>query len=203
MTIRSLFSLMLPLFVLFGCATVPESQTSVEWQAHEYRLTELSQYQATGKFGYIGAEQRQNFNFFWSQSPTKSELRLSTFLGQTALKLVITPEKATIETYDDQILSARSANQLVTQLTGLMLPVESMQDWLIGLPTDADRFELSENNTLQTIFKQVDGTDWQVAYANYSDVTVKGLALPLPSRLKLTTHDTKINLVISKWNKVQ
>ncbi len=54
MTLRSFLILLLSSIVLAGCSSVPESVTSVEWQAHEQRLETIDNFQATGKLGYIG-----------------------------------------------------------------------------------------------------------------------------------------------------
>ncbi|MBR9787375.1 MAG: lipoprotein localization protein LolB [Vibrionaceae bacterium] len=203
MTLRSFIIFVLSSLLLAGCSSVPESITSVEWQTHEKKLEAIHDFQVTGKLGYIGPDQRQNLNFFWKHSTALSQLRLTTILGQTALNLTITPEGATVETYDDQVLSARHANQLIFQLTGLMMPVEHMPDWLLGLPTDADTFQLSSANTLQALNKQIGLNDWNIDYQRYRDVQWHEQALPLPNRLKLTTSDVKINLLITKWNITQ
>jgi outer membrane lipoprotein LolB len=203
MTLRSFIIFVLSSLLLAGCTSVPESITSVEWQAHEKKLETIQDFQVTGKLGYIAPDQRQNLNFFWKHSTALSQLRLTTILGQTALNLTITPQGATVETYDDQVLSARHANQLIYKLTGLMMPVEHMPDWLLGLPTDADAFQLSPANTLQTLNKQIGQNAWNIAYQRYSDVEWHSQALPLPNRLKLTTSDVKINLLITKWNITQ
>ncbi len=203
MTLRSFFIFILSSLLLAGCSSVPETNTSVEWQAHEKKLATIRDFQVTGKLGYIAPDQRQNLNFFWKHSTALSQLRLTTILGQTALNLTITPQGAKVETYDDQVISARDANQLIYRLTGLMMPVEHMPDWLLGLPTDADTFQLSQANTLQTLNKQIGQNDWNIAYERYSDIQWHTQNLPLPNRLKLTTSDVKINLLITKWNITQ
>ncbi|WP_440887504.1 lipoprotein insertase outer membrane protein LolB [Vibrio sp. WZ-1] len=203
MTLRSFLILFFSSIVLAGCSSVPDSITSVEWQAHEQRLKTINDFQATGKLGYIAPDQRQSLNFYWKQSTTLSQLRLTTVLGQTALKLTITPQGATVETYDDQVLTARNANQLIYRLTGLMMPVDHLPDWLLGLPTNADSFQLSSTNTLQVLDKQIGLNDWNIDYQRYGDIEWHNQTLPLPNKLKLSTSDVKINLVITKWNITQ
>ncbi|WP_082038686.1 lipoprotein insertase outer membrane protein LolB [Vibrio rotiferianus] len=203
MTLRSFLILFFSSIVLAGCSSVPDSITSVEWQAHEQRLKTINDFQATGKLGYIAPDQRQSLNFYWKQSTTLSQLRLTTVLGQTALKLTITPQGATVETYDDQVLTARNANQLIYRLTGLMMPVDHLPDWLLGLPTNADSFQLSSTNTLQVLDKQIGLNNWNIDYQRYGDIEWHNQTLPLPSKLKLSTSDVKINLVITKWNITQ
>ena len=203
MTLRSFLILLLSSIVLAGCSSVPESVTNVEWQAHEQRLETIDNFQATGKLGYIGPDQRQSLNFFWKHSSALSQLRLTTLHGQTALKLTITPQGATVETIDDQVLSARDANQLIYRLTGLMIPVDNLPDWLLGLPTDADSFQLSPTHTLQALDKQIGLNDWNIAYQRYGDIEWHEQTLPLPNKLRVSTSDVKINFVITKWNITQ
>ena len=200
MTLRALFSLLLSSLMLSGCTNAPESITSVEWQTHKQRLETITHFRAIGKLGYVDPEQRQSLNFFWKHSPSMQQLRLTTLLGQTALSMTITPQGSTIETYDDQFLAGSDASQLIHRLSGLRIPVNNLSDWLLGLPTDADSFQLSSTNTLQLIEKQSGESNWNITYQRYSDIEWYEQTLPLPSKLKLNTLEVKINLLITKWN---
>jgi outer membrane lipoprotein LolB len=125
---------------------------------------------------------------------------MTTFLGQTALNMKITPSGASVETYDGQKLSSPNADALIYQLTGLTIPVEQLNDWLLGKPTEADGYQLNDTNTLATLNKQMNGQLWQLEYLNYKDVQLDGVVLPLPQKMKLKQDKTSINIVISKWD---
>lgn len=198
--LRPFWISLLAALLLSGCASIESSQTNVEWQTHQQRLASISQYQSSGKLGYISPEQRQSLNFRWHHAPQSSQLRLTTFLGQTALNLKITPTGAVVDTYDDKTYTSTNAESLIYQLTGLTIPVEQLHDWLLGRPTSADGYLLNETNTLATLRKEINGQTWQLDYLNYKDVLVDGVALPLPQKLKLKQQDTSINIVISKWD---
>ena len=198
--LRPFWISLLAALLLSGCANIESSQTNVEWQTHQQRLASISQYQSSGKLGYISPEQRQSLNFRWQHAPQSSQLRLTTFLGQTALNLKITPTGAVVDTYDDKTYTSTNAESLIYQLTGLTIPVEQLHDWLLGRPTSADGYLLNETNTLATLRKEINGQTWQLDYLNYKDVLVDGRALPLPQKLKLKQQDTSINIVISKWD---
>ncbi len=198
--LRPFWISLLAALLLSGCASIESSQTNVEWQTHQQRLASISQYQSSGKLGYISPEQRQSLNFRWQHAPQSSQLRLTTFLGQTALNLKITPTGAVVDTYDDKTYTSSNAESLIYQLTGLTIPVEQLHDWLLGRPTSADGYLLNETNTLATLRKEINGQTWQLDYLNYKDVLVDGVALPLPQKLKLKQQDTSINIVISKWD---
>ncbi|MDA0146969.1 lipoprotein insertase outer membrane protein LolB [Vibrio sp. LaRot3] len=184
---------------LLGCSSIQDSTLSVEWQAHQQRLDLISDYQAAGKLGYISPEQRESLNFHWQHNRDESQLRLTTFLGQTVLNMQITPQGASVETYDDQSFTDISADKLIYRLTGLSIPVEQLNDWLLGKPTNADQYTLNESQTLASLIKQVKGQVWQIEYLSYQDVTFLGSSLPVPHKLKLKQGSTTINIVLSKW----
>ncbi|MGC9401292.1 lipoprotein insertase outer membrane protein LolB [Vibrio genomosp. F10 str. 9ZC157] len=196
---RRLISFIFTVLLLAGCSTLPESQTSVEWQAHLDKLRSITQYKTIGKLGYISPEQRQSLNFQWKHTPVLEQLRLTTFIGQTVLNLSITESGSVVNTYDNQTLSHRSADVLIEQLTGLMIPIEQLEDWLLGNPTLADTYQLNDNNTLSTLQKTVGQQQWRLQFLSYQDVEYQGSVLPLPRKIRLIHQDTSINLVIANW----
>lgn len=197
---RRLFYAFTALF-LIGCSTLPPEPQSVEWQAHRQQLESLTQYTANGKLGYISPEQRQTLNFHWTYSANLTQVRLTTFLGQTVFNLTSTPNGAFIETYDDQKLSGQDANLLIYQLTGLNIPIEQLAGWLIGLPTNADTYQLNDLNTVASLSKELNQKTWALNYTEYRAFNVEDTerTLPMPTRMQLVQDDTKLNLVVSKW----
>lgn len=197
--IRQLIPLLLATLLFAGCTSVPDSITSVEWQSHQQKLASIDNYLVTGKLGYISPEQRESLNFQWRHSAAQSQLRLTTFLGQTVLNLSISPQGARVETYDAQVFTDPSADALVYRLTGLVIPVEQLQNWLLGNPTNADHYLLNDTNTLASLEKQVSWQNWHLDYLSYRDEPLSQQIVPLPSKMKLKQGDTTLNIVVSKW----
>ncbi|NVD07192.1 lipoprotein localization protein LolB [Vibrio sp. JPW-9-11-11] len=196
--IRTLSVFLSATVFLAGCTSL-ESTTNVEWQTHQLRLANVHHYKSAGKMGYISPQQRQSLNFQWAHAPENTQLRLTTFLGQTALNLNATATGAYVETYDDQRFQAESPQALIHQLTGLNLPIESLNQWLLGRPTEADEYQLNETHTLAWLTKNVSGQQWRLEYLSYQDIEHQGIALPLPKKIKLTQDDITINIIITKW----
>lgn len=194
-----IFLMITLLLGLWGCSSLPDPISDVEWQSHQARLKTIKQFQLVGKLAYIDLNQRQSLNFQWQISPQQTQLRLSTFLGQTVLNLSIDQQGAQVITHDDNVYRADNAEQLIASLTGLTLPMELLQAWIIGLPTQADHFELNSNNTLAKLQKKQGLSRWTVDYHRYREYPWQDKPLPLPDRVLLTQQDTSINLVISKW----
>ncbi|WP_215403577.1 lipoprotein insertase outer membrane protein LolB [Vibrio gigantis] len=208
--LRKITSLIFLSIIMVGCSSIPEQPTSVEWQSHQDRLLQIENYQASGKLAYISPEQRQSLNFVWKHSPNQSQLRLTTFLGQTALNLTIDPSGAKVVTYDDQVFTHASASILVEQLTGLKIPVDHLPRWFLGIPDQADSYQLNTTNTLESLTKQVSNQIWTLTFANYRNTEmpstlhsgedkVNAETIPLPTRLSFKQNQNKINIVVSKW----
>lgn len=208
--LRKITSLIFLTITMVGCSSIPEQPTSVEWQSHQNRLLQIENYQASGKLAYISPEQRQSLNFIWKHSPNQSQLRLTTFLGQTALNLTIDSLGAKVVTYDDQVFTHASASVLVEQLTGLQIPIDHLPQWLLGIPDQADSYQLNSTNTLESLSKQVSSQLWTLNFANYRNTempskqlsdkdNVKVETIPLPTRLSFKQDENKINIVVSKW----
>ncbi|MEH0373159.1 lipoprotein insertase outer membrane protein LolB [Vibrio mimicus] len=197
--VRRLLPGLASLFLLAGCATTPPQPVNVQWQSHQLVLQQIQAYQLTGKLGYIAPDQRQSFNFQWQKSPQQLSLRLSNFLGQTVLNLRVDEQGAQVDTYDDQIYRDQDAQSLIRNLTGLDIPIEQLEDWILGLPTQATHYELNEQNTLANLTKLASTAEWQVEYQRYQAIDWQNQVIPLPNKLKLQQNKTSIQLVISQW----
>ncbi|ENM5813497.1 lipoprotein localization protein LolB [Vibrio mimicus] len=197
--VRRLLPGLASLFLLAGCATTPPQPVNVQWQSHQLVLQQIQAYQLTGKLGYIAPDQRQSFNFQWQKSPQQLSLRLSNFLGQTVLNLRVDEQGAQVDTYDDQIYRDQDAQSLIRNLIGLDIPIEQLEDWILGLPTQATHYELNEQNTLANLTKLASTAEWQVEYQRYQAIDWQNQVIPLPDKLKLQQNKTSIQLVISQW----
>lgn len=180
---------------LVGCSTTPTTPLSVDWQQHQQALEKLQNYQVRGKLGYKDDKQRQSLNFLWKQNTQNSQLILTTFLGQTVLKMDIDEHGAKVVTRDDKTYHHASAEQLVYQLTGLNIPFRNLSDWLKGLPTNADDFTLNPEQTVAQLFKSINSQQWQLNYQAYEQTQ----QLPLPNKMQLHQGATSLKIVISNW----
>lgn len=193
-SLRRLLGVSLLLSILAGCAVQPDAIPPADWDAHQQSLQQLSHYQAKGKLGYKGT-QRFGANLLWRSAPQNDHLLLTNFLGKTLLKLDATPIRATLISHDGQTHQGTNASLLIQQLTDINLPVEQMRDWLIGLPTAADTYQLNSNNQVAYLAKRIDNQLWQLDYNEY-DYSVTPV---LPKRMVLSRGDVRITLVIHEW----
>lgn len=194
--IRTPLTLLIFTLFLSACSTTPPSpQQSTDWDKHQAKLEQITHYQVTGKIGYKGPTQRHSLNFQWIQKPEYSQLLLTSFLGQTVMKLTMTDQITTIETGDGQKFDGQDPGRLMYGLSGINMPVRYLQDWIKGLPTAANDVQLNELNTVEYLTKQIGQTNWHLRYNTY----IENGDLLLPRSMTLTQQDTTIKIIASNW----
>ncbi|CAM3755559.1 Outer-membrane lipoprotein LolB precursor [Vibrio aerogenes CECT 7868] len=199
--IRQITLCFIALIILNGCGSLQQPvQVPVEWHSHQNQLKQITTYNISGKLGYISPKERRSFNFQWKKFSRQNQLRLTTFLGQTVLKIDIGENSARIETYEGEVYTDKSPEALIEKLTGLKIPLSPLSQWILGLPSKADHFTLNSGHTLETLDKTLGKEKWRVKYDDYTDINYRHNLLPLPSKLSLSQGQTKINLRISQWN---
>lgn len=194
--IRPSFVILIFTLFLSACSSVPLTpQQSTHWDKHQDQLEAITEYKVTGKIGYQSPEQRHSLNFQWIQKSDSSQLLLTTFLGQTVIKATIDNGHTMIETGDGQTFEGSVPGRLMYSLTGLNLPIGYLNDWIKGLPTAADNFQLNELNTVEHLTKQIGQTNWHLRYNSY----IEKDNMLLPSSMKLTQKNTTIKIIASNW----
>ena len=194
--IRPSFVILIFTLFLSACSSVPLTpQQSTHWDKHQDQLEAITEYKVTGKIGYQSPEQRHSLNFQWIQKSDSSQLLLTTFLGQTVIKATIDNGHTMIETGDGQTFEGSDPGRLMYSLTGLNLPIGYLNDWIKGLPTAADNFQLNELNTVEHLTKQIGQTNWHLRYNSY----IEKDNMLLPSSMKLTQKNTTIKIIASNW----
>lgn len=194
--IRPSFVILIFTLFLSACSSVPLTpQQSTRWDKHQTQIESIISYQVTGKIGYQSPEERHSLNFQWIQKPDSSQLLLTTFLGQTVIKASMTEGHTIIETGDGQTFEGQDPGRLMYGLTGLNLPIGYLGDWIKGLPTAADNFQLNELNTVEHLAKQIGQTNWHLRYNSY----IEKEHMLLPNSMKLTQQNTTIKIIASNW----
>ncbi|USD64643.1 lipoprotein insertase outer membrane protein LolB [Vibrio sp. SCSIO 43136] len=191
-----LIAILLTLFIFAGCSSLPpEPDHGVEWKLHQTQVQAITRYTLQGKMAYISPDERQSLNLYWKQTPAKSDLRLSTFLGQTALNMDFTPMHAKVEVHDGRTFEHPDINLLIKRLSGMSIPVQELTEWVKGVPAGTYDYQVSELNTLSELNTVVSGQPWTLQFERYQQVD----DLLLPARITMISGDQTIKLSISKW----
>ncbi|CNC05506.1 outer membrane lipoprotein LolB [Yersinia pseudotuberculosis] len=197
------FYRLLPLAsLLLAACTIPVSKgpatspTSPQWRQHEQQLQQLGQFETRGAFAYLSDKQKVYARFFWQQtSPERYRLLLTNPLGSTELELVVQPGVTQLTDNQGKRYVSDDPQEMIQKLTGMSIPLESLRQWILGLPGDTPDFTLDDKYRLKKLTYQQNGVTWVVDYQEYNTQVTP----PLPSRLELNQDGQRIKLKMDSW----
>ena len=198
---RTLRLLPLAALVLTGCTlTAPQgpgkSPTSPQWQQHQQDVRKLNQYQTRGAFAYISEQQKVYARFFWQQTGQDNyRLLLTNPLGSTEMELIGKPGSAQLTDNKGQHYTSEDGEEMVGKLTGIPIPLNSLRQWILGLPGDATDYKLDDQYRLSELNYTQNGKSWKVVYSGYDSKTQPAL----PSNMELTQGSQRIKLKMDNW----
>ena len=203
LTARLRFKYLLPLasLALTACSfhsptdqgTIPDAP---QWREHQQAVQKITQYQTRGAFAYLTEDQKVYARFNWQQTGLERyRLLLTNPLGSTELELNVTPEQVQLTTSDGQRHITDDAEQTLTQLTGMPIPLNSLRQWILGLPGEATDYRLNDQYQLKELHYKQNGKTWKVVYSSYDSKVTP----PLPSNMELSSGSLRIKLKMDNW----
>lgn len=186
--------LLLATFSLLGCVQIPPPQ-NIPWITHKQQLEDLSDWTLTGKLAIITPKEKHSLNIYWQQSGDDLHITLSAFLGSTVLDLKKNGLLTEIIDSNGDYFVGNDSEALIERLSGLVIPIDVLQQWIKGNPSAAS-FQLNQQNQVQSL----SGMDrkkelWMIDYSDYR--ATQGVNLPYKLQLKRT--DLRLKFAISKW----
>ena len=194
---------LLPLasLVLTACAiNAPKgpgkSPDSPQWRQHQQDVRNLNQFQTRGAFAYLSDEQKVYARFFWQQTgQDRYRLLLTNPLGSTELSLTAQPGNVQLIDNKAQTYTATDAEEMIGRLTGMPIPLNSLRQWIIGLPGDATDYSLDDQYRLRELNYTQNGKTWHVTWGGYTSDTKPSL----PANMELNDGSQRIKLKMDNW----
>ena len=194
---------LLPLasLVLTACAiNAPKgpgkSPDSPQWRQHQQDVRNLNQFQTRGAFAYLSDEQKVYARFFWQQTgQDRYRLLLTNPLGSTELSLTAQPGNVQLIDNKGQTYTATDAEEMIGRLTGMPIPLNSLRQWIIGLPGDATDYSLDDQYRLRELNYTQNGQTWHVTWGGYTSDTKPSL----PANMELNDGSQRIKLKMDNW----
>ena len=194
---------LLPLasLVLTACAiNAPKgpgkSPDSPQWRQHQQDVRNLNQFQTRGAFAYLSDEQKVYARFFWQQTgQDRYRLLLTNPLGSTELSLTAQPGNVQLIDNKGQTYTATDAEEMIGRLTGMPIPLNSLRQWIIGLPGDATDYSLDDQYRLRELNYTQNGKTWHVTWGGYTSDTKPAL----PANMELNDGSQRIKLKMDNW----
>ncbi|HID2075898.1 lipoprotein insertase outer membrane protein LolB [Klebsiella oxytoca] len=194
---------LLPLasLVLTACAiNAPKgpgkSPDSPQWRQHQQDVRNLNQFQTRGAFAYLSNEQKVYARFFWQQTgQDRYRLLLTNPLGSTELSLTAQPGNVQLIDNKGQTYTATDAEEMIGRLTGMPIPLNSLRQWIIGLPGEATDYSLDDQYRLRELNYTQNGKTWHVTWGGYTSDTKPSL----PANMELNDGSQRIKLKMDNW----
>ena len=194
---------LLPLasLVLTACAiNAPKgpgkSPDSPQWRQHQQDVRNLNQFRTRGAFAYLSDEQKVYARFFWQQTgQDRYRLLLTNPLGSTELSLTAQPGSVQLIDNKGQTYTATDAEEMIGRLTGMPIPLNSLRQWIIGLPGEATDYSLDDQYRLRELNYTQNGKTWHVTYGGYTSDTKPSL----PANMELNDGSQRIKLKMDNW----
>ena len=196
-----IFQLLL-LLTLSACTSIPDnSQAISDNNLVSQRIEKLAQvehWQVTGKIAFLQQQKRESATLYWQvdEREKNQTLKLTTYLGINVLSLAQTNSEVSL-TVDGKDYYGENIDELIWQLTGLIIPTKAMHSWMKGLPySSQDTIEFDAKGLPKSLTSFYNNGNWQVDYQAFRQYQ----QMILPSKLTVSHGDLTIKLAISQWS---
>ena len=146
-----------------------------------------------GRIAIRSYNEAVNANLRWQQDGDNYEIYLSGPFGSGAVHLTGVPGAVRLKT-DGEDMVADNAETLLYQVTGLLVPIESLKYWIRGLPQPDGGG--SQSLDPQGRLAQIQQDRWKVRFRAYADVSRQ----QLPVKVFVDNHQLSVRIVIDKWS---
>lgn len=203
---------LLPLLLLSACQHVSPEYSEDNWLNDEtvfaqrqIDFTSQNTWQYSAKVGVVADKVREQANIVWRFSDQANEVRLFGPLGAGQIKLEF--DQYGVQLSDKNGVIHRgmasegvSAESLLSDISGLPIPIDALAYWLFVLPTPQHVFEyqLNEQGNI-AVLKQL---GWQISYSDYRDYAGNFLPRLLTASRTNSSDKTQtvtVKLITKEW----
>jgi outer membrane lipoprotein LolB len=173
--------------IVAGCASPGTKVTGAGVPA-----ASLHAWEAAGRLAVAASGQGGSGSFLWQQSGERSRIRLSGPVGVGGLEVELDAATLRVATSDGRSLESEAARHELEARLGAALPAANLRYWMLGLPAPGPHRWYRDEQGRQVL----EQNDWRIEYGDFA--TSRGTELP--TRLTATAGDTRVRLVVDRWN---
>lgn len=186
-----LIALIIGISLLSGCQLFKRQQSS----ANIDNIEDVRQWVARGKIMLAQNKEKVSGYFYWQQDNKDFEFSLSTFIGIDVFSLDFKDGIATLkvdgETYRDS-----DPQRLIQQLTGHDIPVNQLDNWMLGRYDTQHTGTKFDANGYPKSFEYLAANElWSISYNAWQPVNL----LMLPASINLKSSANRIKISITNW----
>jgi len=191
---------LLAVVLLAGCAGVPEEPPPVDnpasvWQARRSELSRIAYWHLSGRLAVSNGSEAWHINLDWLQRGDDYQIQLNGPFGAGKVRLIGNAYGVELRDSDNKSFYADKPGELLQQRTGVLMPVEGLRYWILGLdtPQQTQPPKLDAQGRLASL---VDN-QWRVNFRRYTEV--KGLQLPEKIFISKPEQEIDVRLVVDEW----
>jgi outer membrane lipoprotein LolB len=189
--VQSLLGSVSMLVLLAGCASAPPRPTG-----SLIDIEHVQQWQARGRIGVSSAGGGGSGSFEWAQRNDVAKVQIRGPVGIGSVNLMIKgsgPEhELELQTGDGVTLESNAAWAELEARLGASLPAWQFQYWLLGRAAPGPHQWSGSQEEGAAVLEQ---QGWRIDYQRYSDES----GAKLPTRLRAMNGDTRVRIVIDRW----
>ena len=164
---------------------------------HQAQVEAISSWQLHGKVSILRDGKLWRAGLNWLHAEDSDRINLLSSGGRTLMRLQHSQGAASAIDNRGRTYHAASFRELVAKTLDADVPMEHLQDWVVGKPgASSGLLSLNQDGSLAA-FQQA---GWEVRYMRYQSVQHLLLGrLMLPTLLVLTRDDLKLTVSVQRW----
>jgi outer membrane lipoprotein LolB len=197
--VRTALAPLLGALVLGGCSSLPPAplnspESQQKWIERNDQLARLSTWRYSGRIALQVADEGWNANVVWSQFESVYEIELRGPFGAGAVSILGSPWGVQVRNGDEPPVLGENAQQLLHQRIGWLLPIESLEHWVLGRPDPGadSKYDIDPDGRLVRLSQ----FGWTVEYKSYLTATP---GYELPRKIFARNENIGLRLVIDQW----
>ncbi|OED36395.1 outer membrane lipoprotein LolB [Chromatiales bacterium (ex Bugula neritina AB1)] len=199
--LRTLAAWTLAAALLVSCQSTPikgPPATAQSIAQREVSLAALKPWRALGSLVIESKKQGVfNVSFAWDANLDGFDIKLFGPLGVQAYRVTQASGSSRLVSKEDTFVGD-SAESLLLDALGVRVPLNSMQDWVVGLQGDATRIERDRSGLLrELVVAGEQEQQWDVNFRRYT----RHDNLALPSFIVVKGDGLEIRMTVKKWTK--
>lgn len=179
---------------LAGCATVqPPVAPELDWAARQAGVESLRDWRMTGRVAIVVGDEGGSAGVEWRQAGDTSDVALTGPLGVGGMRALLDGTGLTLEDGRGERFHGPAAEGALQARLGGPVPLEYLRYWLLGAPAPGEPFEPALPGGAAASFRQ---SGWTVGIDRMEPAADR----VLPTRLTVTRQDTRLKLVVTRWD---
>lgn len=185
--------------LLASCASLKEQvmQRPDDWEQRLQHNNQIHDWTIKARLGVQTETEGGSFDAFWQQLTDAYDIRLVAPMGQGAVHITGDQGGVTIRAADGTSEYSDDADALFASMTGMSLPVTGLQDWLRGMPIQAEEVQHASWNEQGQLYK-LEQRGWRIEMNRYK--TVGDYELPHAFYLEREDRpELSVRLLVREW----